>query len=93
MRQRTFLALALVAAGLLLACSAALSADHSVRRIGIDDLRARLGRSDLTVIDVRSSYAWVLSNDKIPGAVRRDPHNLDWIDRLPPDGTYVLYCS
>jgi|GEM_PF-5378376 len=93
MRKRPFLIPALIVAAVLLGCTAALSADPSVKRIDIDDLHTRLGQSGLTVIDVRSPFAWFVGMDKIRGAVRLVPLKLDWIDRLPPDETYVLYCS
>jgi len=93
MQTRRFFTRFLLIAAALLGCTAARSADNEVRRISIDDLRARLGQPGLVVIDVRGSFHWERSQVKIPGAVLQDPVHLEWTEDLPRDKTIVLYCS
>lgn len=63
-------------------------------RIEKDDLKAKLGDPDVVVIDVRSYTDWLLSGDKIKGAVRENYRDFDaWSAKYPKDKTLVLYCA
>lgn len=65
-----------------------------VPRMSIDDLKDRLGSSDITVLDVRNEWTWTASNMKIAGAIREDPKQFSrWYDKYPKDRTLVLYCT
>lgn len=63
-------------------------------RIGKDDVKARLGAADTSIIDLRAASDWSESKLKIKGAVREDPKNVDrWASRYPKDRTLILYCA
>ncbi len=65
-----------------------------VPRMPIEDLKARLGSSDIIVLDVRTEWAWNASNVKIAGAIREDPKTFSlWYDKYPKDKELVLYCT
>jgi rhodanese-related sulfurtransferase len=47
---------------------------------------------EVVVIDVRSYTGWLLSGDKITGAVRENYRDFDiWSAKYPKDKTLVLY--
>ena len=53
-----------------------------------------LAKSDVIVIDVRSSHDWDNSKRKIPLARRGDPMKFaSWMNKYPKDKTIVLYCA
>lgn len=63
-------------------------------RIGKDELKSMLGNPEVVVIDVRSYSDWLLSGDKIKGAVREDYRDFaGWEAKFPKDKTVVLYCA
>lgn len=63
-------------------------------RMGKDALKARLGQPDLIVIDVRAFTDWLLTREKIKGAVRENPKSFDeWYGKYPKGKTIVLYCA
>jgi hypothetical protein len=63
-------------------------------RIGKDALKSMLGNPEVVVIDVRSYSDWLLSGDKIKGAVREDYRDFaGWEAKFPRDNTVVLYCA
>jgi predicted sulfurtransferase len=63
-------------------------------RMEKDELKARLGSADTVVIDVRAYTDWLLSGEKIQGAVREDYRDfVDWSAKYPQDKTLVLYCA
>jgi rhodanese-related sulfurtransferase len=63
-------------------------------RIPKDELKSMLDSPEVVVIDVRSYTDWLLSRDKIRGAVREDYRDFDaWSGKLPRDKTIVLYCA
>ncbi len=65
-----------------------------VPRITKEELKAKLGSSDLVLLDVRANNDWEKSNEKIAGAVRMDPEAVDaWADTLRKDKEIVLYCA
>jgi rhodanese-related sulfurtransferase len=63
-------------------------------RMTKDELKAKLGKSDLLIIDVRYGKDWTESDLKIKGAIREDPKAFDsWASKYPKDKTLVFYCS
>ena len=77
----------------LIACTNKRGA-NDVPLIAIDELKAKLGSSDMVLLDVRAKNDWDKSNEKITGAVRMDPETVDaWAGTLPKDKDIVLYCA
>ena len=63
-------------------------------RIAKDELKSRLDDPGVVVIDVRAYTDWLLSSEKIRGAVREDYRDFDdWSAKYPRDKTVVLYCA
>lgn len=63
-------------------------------RMDKDDLKALLGAPDVVIIDVRAFTSWLLTREKIKGAVRENYRDFDgWVDKYSKDKTIVLYCS
>lgn len=59
-----------------------------------EELKAKLGDSDLVIVDVRRAGHWEASDRKIPGAVREDPKDVEgWAGKYAQDKTLVLYCA
>ncbi len=67
-------------------------AQTAPQRITIDELNNMLGDRQAVVIDVRDVRDWENSEQKIKGAIRVDPRNLD-VANLPmaKDALLVLY--
>ena len=89
----------LVMATLSLMCLAAATTAsdataQEIDRIGLEELKGRLGNPDLLIVDVRKSGDWENSNAKIKGAVREDPTRInEWYSKYPKDKTLVFYCA
>jgi len=67
---------------------------QNVPRISKDELKAKLGSPGIVLIDVRTGSDWEKSDEKITGAVRMDPANVDaWAATLPKDKEIILYCA
>jgi rhodanese-related sulfurtransferase len=63
-------------------------------RMEKEQLKAQLGNPDLVVIDVRAFTDWVMTKEKIQGAVRENPRDAeDWGRKYPKDKAIVLYCA
>lgn len=63
-------------------------------RMTKDELKAMLGSPEVIVIDARAVTDWLLTRQKIKGAVRQNPREFDeWVGRYPKDKTIVLYCA
>jgi rhodanese-related sulfurtransferase len=63
-------------------------------RIAKDELKSMLDDPGVVVIDVRAYTDWILSAEKIRGAVREDYRDFeDWSAKYPKDKTVVLYCA
>lgn len=63
-------------------------------RIEKERLKEMLGKPELVLIDVRAGADWKASTQKIKGAVREDPGQLDtWMKKYPKDKTLVFYCA
>jgi len=70
------------------------TAGDGAPRIGKDDVKARLGAADTSIIDLRATTDWLLTKQKIKGAVRENPRDVDsWASRYPMDRTLILYCA
>jgi len=60
--------------------------------ISVKQLLESLTHPEVLILDVRISESWKASDDKIKGAVRRNPDNFDsWADEVPKDKYLVLY--
>jgi rhodanese-related sulfurtransferase len=69
-------------------------AEAGVPMITADELKAKLGSQDLTILDVRRAAHWNASDRKIVGAVREDPQAVEsWAGKYAKDKTLVLYCA
>jgi len=63
-------------------------------RMEKEELKTKLENSDVVLIDVRSYTDWLLSGDKIKGAVRENYRDFDgWYSKYPKGQTVVLYCA
>jgi hypothetical protein len=63
-------------------------------RMDKDELKVNLDHPNVAVIDVRSYTDWLLSGDKIRGAVRENYRDFEgWYAKYPKDKTIVLYCA
>ena len=64
----------------------------SVARISVEDLRAQVGRGDVTVIDVRDAASFATSH--IPGALNMPLASIEGqIDLIPKGKPIVTYCT
>ncbi|MEJ2066786.1 MAG: rhodanese-like domain-containing protein [Deltaproteobacteria bacterium] len=66
-----------------------------VPRISKEDLKAMLGKPDVTILDVRVQDQWEVADQKIPGAVHENPAQdaTAWLNKYPKDKPIVLYCA
>lgn len=72
--------------------AAGLTAGYSY--LSKEELKSQLGNPNWVVLDVRTSFGWVLSFSKIEGAVRKNPGKVgSWLADYPKDKTIVLYCQ
>lgn len=63
-------------------------------RMEKEQLKMQLGNPDVVVLDVRAFTDWVMTKEKIKGAVRENPRDIeDWSGKYPKDKTIVLYCA
>ena len=82
--------------GILVLVSAFSSAAGAgdVKRMSIEDLKARLDDPNVTIVDVRLPVPSKTANIKIKGAIRENPTKISqWIDKYPKDKTLVFYCA
>ena len=78
---------------MLIACTS-IQGTNDVPRISKDELKAKLGSSDVVLLDVRAKADWEKSDEQITGAVRMDPETVDaWAGTLPKDKEIILYCA
>ena len=70
------------------------SSDASTFSCAPAALAEALQRNDAPlIIDVRKNKAFSLANDTLPGALRRDPSQIDsWADTLPAAAAVLVYC-
>lgn len=65
-----------------------------IPRMTVDELAAKIGSSDILVVDVRKGSDWKGSEKKIKGAVYADPKKIaSAASSLPKDKTLVFYCA
>ena len=77
--------------GLLLQTSMAQSGVATMTK---EELRAKLDRPDVVIIDVRLGKDWKASEKKIKGAMRVDPAEVESVAATyPKETTLVLYCA
>jgi len=63
-----------------------------VIKITINQVLESLDNPQLLLLDVRTSGNWQASNNKIQGAVRKNPATFDsWANDLPKNNFLVLY--
>ena len=63
-------------------------------QITAEELNAKLGDPDVTIIDVRRAGHWKGSDQKVLGAVREDQKDVEgWAGNYTHDKTLVLYCA
>ncbi len=64
----------------------------SIQRIAVEDLRAKLNRNEVTVIDVRDATAFATRH--IPGAINVPFASVQsMLDQIPKDKPIVTYCT
>lgn len=65
-----------------------------VPRISREQLRDLVGNTENVILDARLAKEWRKSDEKIPGAVRVDPHDVSsWAGNYAKDQRIVVYCS
>ena len=63
-----------------------------ITNITVDQLLESLDHPQLLVLDVRTSGSWQASDNKIKGAVRKNPDTFDsWVNELPKEKYLALY--
>lgn len=84
----------LFAALILVLFTAFAAQSQTVPKMSGEELKARLGKPNVVVLDVRAEHDWDTSQWKIQGAIREDPSKADeWKGKYQKDKTYVLYCA
>jgi hypothetical protein len=83
-----------VMVSLVLVFGFSLASAKDVPRMTTDELKTLLDNPEMVIIDVRTDLDWDKSTQKIRGALREDPHNVDsWASKYAPEKTIVLYCA
>jgi rhodanese-related sulfurtransferase len=86
----TAIAMAFVAA----AFYATLAAAQGPNRMSTEEVKSMLGNPSVVIIDVRVAADWKTSTEKVKGAVREDPEEVDiWMSKYPKDRTLIFYCA
>lgn len=63
-----------------------------VKKITVNKLLESLDHPQLLILDVRATESWQASDEKIRGAVRKNPDTFDsWAGELPKDKSLALY--
>ncbi len=86
------LTLVVLALSVGLGCSTTGPSDD-IPRMTKEQLKARLGNADLTIVDVRIPKDYDNSAQKIKGAVRENPMDVNFWSPYPKDREIVLYCA
>ncbi len=91
--KKGFLSVTMALLFLFAAC-ASFNAGGEAPRISKEEVKAKLGSPDIILLDVRTGNDWDSSADKIVGARRVDPKNVDaWSGTLDRSKEIILYCS
>lgn len=70
------------------------AAAKDVPRMTKEDLKGKLGDSNVVIIDVRTGSDWKDSDQKIKGAVRKKAEKMsNWASNYDKSKTIVLYCA
>ena len=95
MRKKEMLKSWVLTAGLAIIAFFLNPAAAEVSSMTKEELKARLGSSDITILDVRAGLDWEDSEWKIPSAIREDPRKevKSWAEKYPKEKTLVLYCA
>ena len=65
---------------------------NSVQRMAVEDLRAKLNRNEVTVVDVRDAASFNARH--IPGAINVPFASVEaMLDQIPKDKPIVTYCT
>jgi rhodanese-related sulfurtransferase len=63
-------------------------------RIDKDAAKNFIGKPNTFIIDVRAASDWLLTKEKIKGAIRENPRDFDtWVKKYPKESTIILYCA
>jgi 3-mercaptopyruvate sulfurtransferase SseA len=82
------------AAGCGMAAFTSKAKTFNVPMLSVEELKARLGSPDLTIIDVRLAEHWEKSRVKIPGAIHEEAEEVaSWSKKYPKTADIVLYCD
>lgn len=64
----------------------------TVQRIAVEDLRAKMGRNEVTLLDVRDAAAF--NARRIPGSINVPFASVEaMLDQIPKDKPIVTYCT
>lgn len=64
----------------------------SVQRIAVEDLRAKMGRNEVTVVDVRDANSY--NTKHITGAINIPFASVEtMLDQIPKDKPIITYCT
>jgi rhodanese-related sulfurtransferase len=67
---------------------------EGITTISKDQLKEKLMKGDVVIVDVRAPRDWDSSQWKIQGAQRQSPSDTSaWMGKYPKDKTIVLYCA
>jgi hypothetical protein len=90
MIRKTLAALAMVS--MMLGILVDMAVASEIPRISKEELKAKLGRPEVVVIDVRTVWDRKMSLKQVKGAVREDPGAVEsWAKKYSRDKTIVLY--
>jgi rhodanese-related sulfurtransferase len=65
----------------------------AAERIAVEKLNS-MPADQVTILDVRSKGSWERSDEKIKGAIRENPYDVEnWANKYSKDSSIVLYCS
>lgn len=66
----------------------------TVQTMTTEELRAKLGSSDVVIVDVRLGKDWKASESKIKGAIRAEKEEIENLaSTYAKDKTLVFYCA
>ena len=91
---RGFLPYAFLVSLLLLGLYSQAALAKDVAKITKEELKAKLNNPNVVIVDVRLGKDWKASEEKIKGAVRVEPAQVDTIaSTYAKDKTLVFYCA
>lgn len=94
MRRLIVVLVVLIIGGAAAVMVAATIAKAGVPIITAEDLKTKIGSTDLVILDLRRAGHWNASDQKIAGAVREDPQAVEsWAGKYAKEKTLVLYCA